>query len=286
MATTTEQAVGKALVAALMRRNKNYADKFKDANRLSKLIAVLTLPFGIQYMAYITTLFGCKIYWKKGSQHDVENFEWWTTVVRAHEGQHMWDWPWLKWVYGLPHLLALPLLVLFVIFGGAHAGIIIFGLVSTFASAYIWKDERWLFLSYLACTSVALLGISTFYVKWPTAYLFAAYLCMSPLLNWLGAAAGRAIGEIRAYQLTIAMDLWRDGSFEPRTLNRVQEQLVGPSYYFMLPWKKFVERRVYEKWLAYIAEGGILKRPWARFVHATLKENGLLASTRKSNGPT
>lgn len=286
MATITEQAVGKALVAALKRRNKHYADKFKDRDRLSKVISTLVAPFGIRYMAYITTLFGCKIYWKQGSKQDVEDYEWWTTVVRAHEGQHMWDWAWLKWVYGLPHLLALPLLVLFIVFGGWHAAAITAGIVAAFVSAYIWKDERWLFLSYLGCASAVLIGISIFYVKYSTLYLLAAYLCMSPALNWLGGAAGRAIGEIRAYQLTIAMDFWVDGSFSPRTLTRVREQFIGPSYYFMLPWKTFVENRLYGAWLAYIADGRILKRPWANFVHAILKENKLLASTRSADGTT
>jgi len=252
----------------------DYKDRFKEEEKSSAILAHLVAPFNPDYMRYNTTRNYNQIFWGAGRKLQVLAREWWTFKTRAHEGQHMVDWSWLKWIYGLPHLLFLALLIPFFIYGKLWA-LACFGmLVAGLGLGYLWPRKKAWFFTWTALGMGACIGIGVWKVPWSMLWLGAGALCASPLLNWIGAAAGRAIGEIRGYTVSMACNYWRYGSVQQSTIDWIVKQFVGGSYYFMLPWKSIITK-VLNRQIKKIEDGRILKNPWAAEVHSIMRDTGI-----------
>ena len=248
-------------------------DHYKEDEKSSKVLAHLSAPFNPRYLSFTTTR-GNSIYWSAGNKADVLNREWWTFKVRAHEGQHMWDWPWLKWVYGLPHLLLIAFLIPFVVFGKLWALACIGMLLAGLGIGYIFPRNKAWFFPWSIAGAAACVGIGIWKTQWATVWLGAGALCVTPALNWLGFAMGRAIAELRGYTISMACNHWRYGHINRSTVDWIVRHFTGPSYYFMLPWKWLATKLVLRQ-IKKIEDGRILKSPWANKVYAIMRETNI-----------
>ena len=112
--------------------------------------------------------------------------------------------------------------------------------IATLAHEYVHLHDRrrlgWLFnILYLSPQIFALLALGAF---WNLSYLWALLF----LLPW--PSPGRAWLEFRAYQMTIAIHWW----LNKQRINTVwlMHQFTKSSYYWMFPFKGFVEKRIME----------------------------------------
>jgi len=270
MATAQERLAGDLLIKAVRNMcGKGISDRYKDYVRSEHVKAWLSAPFNPHYMDYTTTVGRGAINWRQGSRRDVEQREWWTFKVRAHEGQHMTDWPWLKWVYGLPHLLALVALVLFCVFTGWSGLLCTAFLVGGLALGYVMPKRSWWFIGWTALGLAACTAIAIWQTGWHALWILGAGLCISPLLNWLGAAWGRAIAELRGYTLSLAINYWRYGTVTTASIDWVVQAFTSGAYYYMLPWKAFV-RSYFERQLKRFGSGEYQQSGWPAEVYRTL----------------
>lgn len=247
----------------------NLKDAFKDKDTQSKIASYLSTPFNPHYMDFTTT-FKNTIHWEQNSEEDVKNKEWWTFEVRAHEAQHMWDWKKIGWLfpiaYAMPHLLTVLLLNLYVILASDWSYLSLGSLLVGLGIGYTRPKKQLFFFTMLIGGALNCALFAIWKTHWNSFWLVGAGLVLSPVLNWLGAAAPRAYLEFRAYTITLAVEYWKHGHISPETFNDVVNDFTGPKYYFMLPWKKFITNQ-FQKRIEMIRDGSILKHPWAAHVY-------------------
>ncbi len=110
--------------------------------------------------------------------------------------------------------------------------------ISTLAHEYVHMYDRkrlgWLFnIIYLSPQLFAVFALLAFWnVWWLTALLF-----LLPLPS-----PGRTWAELRGYRMTIAIHWWLTGQHVNTV--RLQRQFTTSAYYWMCPFKKFIERRM------------------------------------------
>jgi hypothetical protein len=275
MSTPQEIEAGNLLIELIKKDiSPDARDYFKEEQTSSKVLAHLCAPFNPKYMRYNTSRNGHDIYWGEGRKEEVLSRDWWATKVRAHEGQHFWDWKWLKWLYGMPHLLFILFLILFMIFGrlwGVYASAMMIGCLGV---AYIWPKKKAWFYSWAGLGGLLCIVFAIWKTQWDAFWLAGAFICLSPLLNWCGAAWARALGEFRGYTISMAMNYWKRGSILPDTITWIADHFTSGDYYWMLPWKKYVMWRL-KRNAERIVNGKILKRPWAKKVHGVLIKAGV-----------
>jgi hypothetical protein len=275
MPSPAEQRAGDALIALIKTEiSKDAKDVFKEEDHYSKVLAHLVAPFNPNMMDYNTTVNRTTIQWGQGRKRDVLSREWYTFKTRAHEGQHMWDWPWLKWVYGLPHLLLLGFLVPFMILGKLWALYSFAMLLGGLGLGYVMPAKKWWFFSWAGLGIAACATFAIWKTHWASIWLGAGALCASPALNWLGAAVGRAAGEIRGYTISMAVNYWRYGSVLEETEDWIVQQFTSSAYYFMLPWG-WLTRWVLRRRKKLLESGAIFKQPWANKVYSIMREQGI-----------
>lgn len=269
-----ELQAGRDLISAVWKLSDGKAkDRFKDEEWSSKMIAHLLSPFNGGYLDFITTRNRYHIFWNQGAKKDVLGLAWWTFKVRAHEAQHMRDWSWLRWVYGLPHLLLLVCLGLFIAFGGWWALACTGMLFGALGIAYAMPRQPAWFFTWAGAGCAACIAIGFWKTDLAALWLIVGALCASPALNWLGAAIGRGWGEMRAYRISVAINYWRHGSITGSTLEWIVKHFTGSAYYWMLPWSS--------QWLSSklcrpVTEHSILEQPWAKTVFSVMLTNGLV----------
>jgi hypothetical protein len=257
------------------------SDRFKEECKSEAFKAWLCGPFNPRYMDFTTTTGKGKISWRQGVKPEVHSHEWRVFKIRAHEGQHMVDWDWLKWVYGLPHLLAGIALLGFIAFGGWWAVACLGCLIASLLMGYIMPTKPWWFLSWAAIGVLTCMAGAIYRTGWQSMWVAGAALLLSPALNWLGAAWGRAVAELRGYSISLAVDYWKYGSIKHDTLEWIIEHFTSGDYYWMLPWKNFV-RTYFEKQIKRLGSGEFRRGLWPSKVFAAMDEAQLVApSVRK-----
>jgi hypothetical protein len=110
--------------------------------------------------------------------------------------------------------------------------------ISVLAHEFVHLRDRkrlgWAFnLLYLSPQIFALFALGAFWNIWWLSALFFLLPLPSPGRAWL---------EFRAYKVSIAMH-WYLGKHKTNTV-WLREQFVGSGYYWMFPFKKFVERHI------------------------------------------
>jgi hypothetical protein len=108
----------------------------------------------------------------------------------------------------------------------------------TLAHEYVHLYDRqrlgWLFnILYLSPQIFALLALGAFWNPW----WLLALLFLLPLPS-----PGRAWLEFRGYRMTAAVQWWL--AREEINTVWIENQFTGPAYYWMFPFKKFMERRI------------------------------------------
>jgi hypothetical protein len=281
MATAAEVRAGKLLSVMIRKEiHPKHQDKFKEEESSSKMLGWLTAPFNPNYARYNTTRYP-DIFWAEGRKREVLSNEWRVTKTRAHEAVHMWDRKRMGQIFNLiyasPHLWALVCFLLFAVFGGLFAlmfkwwaGLICLGcLFAGLGIGYIMPRKRVWFMIWAGLGAVSCLGLAIWFTRWQTFYLVGAILLMSPVLNYLGLAYGRAWAEFRGYAMSLAMNYWRHGSIQDASLDWIVKHFVSGDYYWMLPWKGYVRRKM----VAYcdrIKSGDILADPIFKMVYEVI----------------
>ncbi len=251
-------------------------DYFKEDETSSKVLAHLSAPFNPKYMDLSTTRGKHNIYWKKGVRKEVEKRTWWVFKMRAHEGQHMWDWKRLGILfplgYALPHIVALLFLFVFAfkLWGLASVGSLVAGL----ALGYAFPRNKAHFFTSLACGVGGCVTLGITKTGYWSLWMLPVALLISPGLNFVGAAFFRAWIEFRGYTITMAVNYWKHGRIKPETVDWITEHFTGDKYYFMLPWKRYVRWRL-KRNIERIENGRILERPWASTVYDVMRNSGM-----------
>ena len=93
-------------------------------------------------------------------------------------------------------------------------------------------------------------------------YLFpqtlAALVVLAPILSWWWLLAllflaplpapFRMLFELEAYQMSVSIHQWRNGSTSKmkRYIDQIVSNFTGPGYWFMWPWKSYIRRKLEE----------------------------------------
>jgi hypothetical protein len=270
------QAEYKASHRVLAETRKVYPqgqDLFKE-NHPERVLTHLVKPFNPSYPKFTRTKSGGSISWGLGWKDSVRSGEWNATVIRAHEGQHMWDWKRLKFLfpvlYGLPHCLAPLFLLPYCILGGLWALISVGSILAGLGLAYARPGSpRW-FYPWAISGSLVGLAISVVKLHWLTAYLAGFYGLLSPLANYLGAAYGRAWLEIRGYTIELAALYWKRGFLLESDVTRIVGLLSGPAYYYAMPWRGLLTKILRKRVVALLDGSLELEEVWLRKMHQAI----------------
>jgi len=276
MAPSPEEVKAGNLLIDMMKRdiNSNHRDRFKGEEWSSKVLGYLLAPFNPNYHLFNTTRYP-DIFWADvpGRKESVMGRDWGRTKTRAHEGVHMWDrkrfWWLFNILYGAPHTFAPLFLIPFLILGGWWALISLGAMFGGVGISYIMARKKWWFYPWALLGVAAGIGLAIWKVQWQAAWLGGFALCASPLLNFVGAAYFRAWAELRGYTMSMAMNYWRHGGVQGSTLDWIVNHYTGGNYYWMLPWKGYVRKRL-EKQVEKIKNGSVLKDAFFKKVHSIL----------------
>lgn len=192
---------------------------------------------------------GKTIYWGEDQRRDVEDLKWWTFKVRAHEGCHLWDAKNNSIFWGL-YLLPHLLGALLIFLGG------------------------WLpFVNIWLAAILSVLGA----------------VLLSPLPNWCFASYYRAMAELRAYKVNMLINFWKHGSINTGTVDWVVKQFVTGAYYWMLPFKAYLRRRI-NRWINEVAafdfmlfsfERNDIFHPYLLRLYRIMEQNNLVCGSVK-----
>jgi hypothetical protein len=110
--------------------------------------------------------------------------------------------------------------------------------IATLAHEYVHMYDRrrlgWIFnILYLSPQIFSLLTIGAFWNMWWLLALLFLLPLPSPGRTWL---------EFRGYRMTAAVQWWLTGN-EVNTV-WIEQQFTGSAYYWMFPFKRFMERRI------------------------------------------
>ena len=281
MPTAAEHKAGQLLIDFIRREiHPKHKDHFKHEERSSKVLGYLLAPFNPSYDRFNTTRYP-NIYWAAGEpvKQQVKDMEWHHTKTRAHEAVHMWDrkrlWWFFNLIYGAPQILAPLWFIPLVLFGGLWGAAALGAMFLGLGVGYVWARQPAWFFSWAAVGVVGGLTLAVWQVGWHAAWFAGAALFLSPALNFLGAAYGRAWAEFRGYTMSMACNYWKYGNIHPDTKKWVVKHFVGGNYYWMLPWRSYVEKRL-DRVATDLASGIILKDPIFKKVYNIMYISGLV----------
>jgi len=110
------------------------------------------------------------------------------------------------------------------------------------------RDDKahrgWFGFSYLLPQLCALLALGALLAIWFSNW-FLMFLCALVFLLPLP-AYWRYKWEFRGYAINLAIRYWLNGSIDKETKDWTIRAFVGPNYYFMFPFKKFLQRKIAE----------------------------------------
>lgn len=118
------------------------------------------------------------------------------------------------------------------------------------------RRKIWFRMSYILPQLMALTALGAFAAIWlGILWLFflSGLLFLLPLPAYF-----RMKWEMRGYGMNFAVNIWRHGKLQEYTKEWVLEHFIGPSYYFMWPFKKGVLKR-FEQWEQDIHNGDVMK---------------------------
>lgn len=122
---------------------------------------------------------------------------------------------------------------------------------------------------------IGLLGAVMALATWNAAWLWSLFtlLLAAPLPS-----VGRMQYELRGYTMSMAVNYWRWGSVREGQKKRIVERFTGPDYYWMWPFKGFMQNKV-EEAVEKLESGRIFNEEGAQpfiEVHGLLRDLGEL----------
>lgn len=249
---------------------------FKDESTLLKVLGFLSYPFNPNFMTSFTTTLGTTVYFPTRSFYEgkVSN----SFNILTHEYVHLWDKKQNKLfelTYALPQLLALVGFVVFGVLAWPHSWLLALPFLGYVLAALVGRTSLFAFGAVLGAFMLTTWGLSIWLTQWDTIALVAACLCLGP---WPSPA--RTNAEMRAYTMSIAVNIWLGGSYTSTLKEGLVEEFTGPSYYFM-SWSRSSIEASLDEAAALTTSGGLQGRspPYAT-IYEFLYQHGLIAPPR------
>lgn len=248
-----------------------------------RFLAVLVYPFNPGFMTKYTTTLGNSVYFP--SEEEVEQHPMRYAKVLAHEWVHIHDCRRHPLLFRLGYLS--PQIGFLVALGVCAAlgawqpvAALVAAVVGSYSSLFLAmklsrsRGFRLAVFGIVLAASVISCGIFAVWAcGWLSAIFFAGF---GFLLPWR--SAWRSYWEQRGYGMNIALNYWRYGSVQDRTLDKLSRAFTTMAYYRMDPNEKRVLSR-FRDTIRYCETGEILEGPEAEpyvSVFEVLNSSGLV----------
>lgn len=244
---------------------------FKDTSRFMAALGFLMAPFNPRFMTGFTTTLGKTVYFPTKEEYESDVAGSFKTL--SHEYVHLWDAKqslWFNVSYAFPQLLSLVGLLAFGVLSWPHPWLLALPLAGYGLAAWAARKSILAFWAILGVVVLGTFGLAIWLTGWATLALIAGLLCLAP---W--PSPGRVAYELRGYTMTIAVALWRGGSYTPEKREHLVQHFVGPGYYFM-SWRRSTIAKQIDAAIEQVSSGGLREIPPFSAVHALLEEHGLL----------
>lgn len=244
---------------------------FKDESLFLKVLGFLS-PFNPGFMTSYTTTLGTTVYFPSRTFYEGNvsgSFD-----VLTHEYVHLWDKkqsPFFELLYALPQLLALIGFVAFGVLAWPFTWVLALPFVGYALAALVAKKSIFGFGVMLSVTLLGTAGLAVWLTGWTTAALVAGLACLAP---W--PAPWRTSAEMRGYTMTLAVSIWLGSTYTPELRERLVQEFIGPSYYYMSWSRSSIEATLDE--VASATTAGALqgRSPPYATIHDFLYQHGLL----------
>ena len=245
---------------------------FKDESTFQKVCGFFSQPFNPNYMTRYTTTLGSTVYFPSKAFYQSDPGR--SFGILAHEFVHLTDEKasvLSSVAYGLPQLLALVGVLLYIIFGNVTAWpllVLIGGLVLSLFLARLSTVVFWIMLGLSVVGTGVLAG---FFTRWPSYFLLETVILLLP---W--PSPWRVKSEMRGYAMSLAVAQWQSGSLQSAALAElIRQNFTGSSYYFMSWSSQTIDAAILNV-LAQVAQGTIQASAPYSTVYEYMRANSLL----------
>jgi hypothetical protein len=247
--------------------------RFKNESPLMKVLGFFAYPFNRTFMESYTTTLAPKVWFPSREFYEAQPAS--SFSILAHEYVHLTDSKKSYWTYTLgtifPQVLALIPLVLYGVFGGWRASVLLaaflFGFVMSLTVARTSMSAFWVLLG---TTALAVGTGAVLITGWWSLLLLAAIVLFLP---W--PSPGRVHWELRGYSVQLALRQWHYGSVPDTYVDGILSNFTGSNYYFM-SWAPAATRQRLLDIVARAKSGELQKETPYDLVYRCASEYGLI----------